>query len=58
MDGRVLEEAFAPAYRAARPVVRTEALPTGGPAREAGQVFSPEDEEEIRQRLAGLGYLS
>jgi len=58
MDGRVLEEDFSPAYRAAHPVVRTEALPTGGPAREAGQVVSPEDEEEIRQRLAGLGYLS
>ncbi|MGC8836949.1 MAG: alkaline phosphatase family protein [Anaerolineae bacterium] len=58
MDGRVLEEVFAPAIRAAHPVVFTEALPTGIPAREAGSVFSPEDEEEIRQRLAGLGYLS
>lgn len=58
MDGRVLEEVFTEEYRARHPVVRTETLPSGTPAREAGEVFSPEDEEEIRQRLAGLGYLS
>lgn len=58
MDGRVLEEVFVPTFRATRPVVRTEALPTGGPTKEVGEVFSEEDEEEIRQRLTGLGYLS
>ncbi len=58
MDGRVLEEVFPEDYRARHPVVRTEARPAGTPVREAGEVFSPEDEEEIRQRLAGLGYLS
>ncbi|MBC7223900.1 MAG: alkaline phosphatase family protein, partial [Anaerolineae bacterium] len=58
MDGRVLEEVFDEAHRAAHPVVRTDAVPAIGPAREAGEVFSAEDEEEIRQRLSGLGYLS
>jgi len=55
MDGRVLEELFDPAWRAAHPVV------AGEPAVEkAGKKLSlsEEDREEIRNRLRGMGYVS
>jgi hypothetical protein len=55
MDGRVLEELFEPAWRAAHPIV------PGEPATEkAGKKLSlsEEDREEIRNRLRGMGYVS
>jgi arylsulfatase A-like enzyme len=55
MDGRVLEELFDPAWRAAHPIV------PGEPATEkAGKKLSlsEEDREEIRNRLRGMGYVS
>ena len=58
MDGRVLEEAFTDTWRQAHPVRYSDEVPTSGPGEGGGNVFSDEDEEEIRQRLAGLGYLS
>jgi predicted AlkP superfamily phosphohydrolase/phosphomutase len=54
MDGRVLTEAFAPDYLSAVQVRYTDDLsqrPTGE------DQYSPEDEEEIKERLRGLGYV-
>ncbi len=56
MDGRVLEEAFTPAFRQARPPRRAETVGKAAtPAEEA--VYSAEDEAEIEERLRALGYL-
>jgi predicted AlkP superfamily phosphohydrolase/phosphomutase len=60
MDGQVLNAIFDPAYTESNPIV------SGGPLglwpSEEGAVFSDEitsedDEEQIRERLRGLGYL-
>ena len=54
MDGRVLTEAFTPDLLERLQVQYTDELsdrPTGGEA------YSAEDEEEIRERLRGLGYV-
>lgn len=54
-DGRVLEEAFTDAERAARPV-RT-APPAGAGAAGDGRGLTDEAAREIRERLKGIGYL-
>jgi predicted AlkP superfamily phosphohydrolase/phosphomutase len=54
MDGRVLTEAFAADYLSAVPIRYTDDLsqrPTGQ------DQYSLEDEEEIKERLRGLGYV-
>jgi len=54
MDGRVLTEAFDPEFRSSVEVQYSDELsqrPTG-----EGE-YSADDEEEIRERLRGLGYV-
>jgi predicted AlkP superfamily phosphohydrolase/phosphomutase len=55
IDGKVLEDAFAPQLMKSRKIL------TVGVDREEEaahtRVFTPEEEEEIKRRLAGLGYL-
>jgi predicted AlkP superfamily phosphohydrolase/phosphomutase len=54
MDGRVLTEAFAADYLSAAPIRYTDAPSQ----RSAGEdQYSAEDEEEIKERLRGLGYV-
>jgi predicted AlkP superfamily phosphohydrolase/phosphomutase len=55
MDGRVLSQAFLPAYAAARPV-RYQA---GGPIgiTEPQHTYTAEEQEDIEDRLRSLGYL-
>lgn len=53
MDGRVLHEAFEPAWR--RPVVLADYAPTTG---DNGYRLTAAEEEAIRQQLTGLGYLA
>ncbi|MGC9317125.1 MAG: alkaline phosphatase family protein [Armatimonadota bacterium] len=54
MDGRVLEEVLSTDFRSAVPVRRCDTpLQTG--VREAG--YSREEEEQVKERLADLGYL-
>jgi predicted AlkP superfamily phosphohydrolase/phosphomutase len=55
MDGRVLSEAFVPAYAAARPV-RYQA---GGPIgiTEPQHTYTAEEQEDVEHRLRSLGYL-
>jgi predicted AlkP superfamily phosphohydrolase/phosphomutase len=53
MDGRVLEEFFTPEFLSAHPVQfdeTTRAVPQG-------RGYSPEEEEELAERLKGLGYV-
>jgi len=54
MDGRVLTEAFDSEFLSAFPVQYSDAA-TDRPAGE--QQYSQEDEEEIKERLRGLGYV-
>jgi arylsulfatase A-like enzyme len=54
MDGRVLDEAFDSEYLSAFKVQYSDA-PTDRPSGE--QEYSDEDEEEIKERLRGLGYV-
>jgi predicted AlkP superfamily phosphohydrolase/phosphomutase len=56
IDGRVLAEAFDPEVVAAHPV-RVGAAGAAGPASAAGAPMTPEEEEELRRTLEGLGYL-
>jgi predicted AlkP superfamily phosphohydrolase/phosphomutase len=54
MDGRVLTEAFAADYLSAVEIRYTDDLSQ----RSTGEgQYSPEDEEEIKERLRGLGYV-
>jgi predicted AlkP superfamily phosphohydrolase/phosphomutase len=54
MDGRVLTEVFTEDFRAQVPLVSGE----GGSSREIREsVYSKEAEDEIKERLRGLGYL-
>jgi predicted AlkP superfamily phosphohydrolase/phosphomutase len=55
MDGRVVEEALAPGLLAARPVVRSEA--EFATAAERGAWDSDEEQDEIMERLRGIGYV-
>jgi predicted AlkP superfamily phosphohydrolase/phosphomutase len=54
MDGRVLTEAFAPEYLSAAPRRYTDDLSQRATREDQ---YSPEDEEEIKERLRGLGYV-
>lgn len=56
MDGRVLTEILAPAW-AERPL-RYETETVDDPAVEAGAELTADDEEAIRARLQGLGYVA
>jgi hypothetical protein len=54
MDGRVLSEAFTPELRDARPVAVSDgAYASGG----VGEWDSESEEEEIMERLRGIGYV-
>jgi hypothetical protein len=55
MDGHVLTEAFSREYMAAFPVVVGDPALAGRPA--AGEDYTPEGEQEIIDRLRGLGYM-
>lgn len=55
MDGHVLTSVLTDPFRAAHPVVRCE--PGPGPAGEP-YTWSDDDEEALRDRLKGLGYLA
>jgi predicted AlkP superfamily phosphohydrolase/phosphomutase len=55
MDGRVLSEAFEDDYFRERPIRYTAARPTG-PGEQLE--LSPEQEEMIKERLRGLGYIA
>lgn len=60
MDGRVLTEVMTPDFAASHPVLCGEPLgfwQENGDAAFADEVMSQQDEEEIRERLAALGYL-
>ncbi len=54
-DGRVLEDAFTDAERASRPVRAAGAA--GGRAASRGGELTPDEMEEIRNRLKGIGYI-
>lgn len=57
LDGKVLVEALSQDFLEAHPI-RQEDEETAVPAREVEEAtFSPEDAEQIRQRLEGLGYI-
>jgi predicted AlkP superfamily phosphohydrolase/phosphomutase len=55
MDGHVLAEAFSREYMAAFPIVVGDPALAGRPA--AGEDYTPEGEQEIIDRLRGLGYM-
>lgn len=55
MDGKVLTEAFADEFWAGHPPVRA---PVSSPKEGTAPGLSPEDEEAIKERLRGLGYLA
>lgn len=60
MDGRVMTEVVAPGYLEARPIETGEPVglwPSEGEAVFSDEVVSTEDEEQIRERLRGLGYI-
>jgi hypothetical protein len=60
MDGRMLTEIVAPACLEHRPIKKGEPLgrwPSEEAAVFGGEIVSDEDEEEIRERLRGLGYV-
>lgn len=54
MDGRVIEEIIDPAVLAAMPITT---LDTAGMAGTTGGGLTDAEEEELRARLEGLGYL-
>jgi predicted AlkP superfamily phosphohydrolase/phosphomutase len=54
IDGKVLQDAFAPEVMKSRKIL-TVSVDREEVAQ--AQVFTPEEEEEIKRRLAGLGYL-
>jgi predicted AlkP superfamily phosphohydrolase/phosphomutase len=56
MDGRVLREAILPSYLNEHPVQYEEATTSTGA--EPRDTYSPDETEEVRERLRGLGYLS
>jgi hypothetical protein len=53
MDGRVLEEFFTPEFLSAHPVQLGETAQSVP----QGRGYSPQEEEELAQRLKGLGYV-
>jgi predicted AlkP superfamily phosphohydrolase/phosphomutase len=55
MDGRVLVEAFTPDLRASRPVAVSD--DAYRPAAERGEWDSDEEQDEIMERLRGIGYV-
>jgi predicted AlkP superfamily phosphohydrolase/phosphomutase len=55
MDGRVMTHAVDDALLAGRPVRRSQA--SGEPVEEGPDVFGADEEQIIRQRLEGLGYI-
>lgn len=55
MDGRVLTEAFTPAFAASHPVTWCE--PESGSQAQA-YPWSEEEERELQERLKGLGYIA
>ena len=55
MDGRVLAQAFEPTVLAQRPL---EVMDAELPAELAVESYSPEDEEQVRERLRSLGYVA
>jgi len=57
MEGRPLEEAMTPSYRAHHPVVYEERGVAATEAREEREAVSEEEAEEVRERLRGWGYL-
>jgi predicted AlkP superfamily phosphohydrolase/phosphomutase len=54
MDGRVLLEAFEEGFLREAPVRYEE---DEGAERDTGEVYTEEEEEKVRERLKGLGYL-
>jgi predicted AlkP superfamily phosphohydrolase/phosphomutase len=54
IDGKVLQDAFAPELMKSRKILTVS---LGREEGAQGHVFTPEEEEEIKRRLAGLGYL-
>lgn len=57
IDGRVLEELFTETFLEKRPVKKAVSREPIS-QQEKGTIYSSEDEESIRERLEGLGYLS
>ena len=55
VDGKILTKAFIPAWLSENPVRFSESDTSVGEIAE--DVYSEEDEEEIRERLTGLGYI-
>jgi hypothetical protein len=53
MDGRVLSELLAPAYRDRAP----ERVAAESVEQDEALVFSEQEEQQIAERLRGLGYL-
>ncbi|HUS71383.1 MAG TPA: alkaline phosphatase family protein [Anaerolineae bacterium] len=53
MDGRVLESVFTPEFLSTHPVEYGETMPSAP----QGRGYSLEEEEELSQRLKGLGYV-
>ncbi len=56
LDGRVLQEAFDPAWLSGHPVCRTAEGAAGSPAA-AASIYTAEEEAVLTQHLAALGYL-
>jgi predicted AlkP superfamily phosphohydrolase/phosphomutase len=60
MDGRVIAEIVAPDHLKSRPIETGEPVgrwPSEGDAVFSDEIVSTEDEEQIRERLRGLGYI-
>jgi len=59
MDGRVLDEALTPSHLRLNPIRYAKEAKDGTQflLKKGGEVYSSEDEEEIKLRLRGLGYI-
>ena len=59
MDGRVLDEAFTFSYLRSNPIKYAKEAKDGTHflIKKGDEVYSSEDEEEIKSRLRGLGYI-
>jgi len=58
MDGKVLSDAFEPEIVAARPITLSSDSPSANLADMDANVFSPEEEDLVIERLRDLGYIS
>ena len=57
MDGKVLTELFDEAHLRAHPIRSVKSETTSSPGPSDGQDYAEQDEDTIRERLRGLGYL-